>query len=147
MSQLSGADRHVLDEGHVGNQLHMLERSGDTTPAHVARNDVRHRLAEQTQVSRGRAQGTADEVEQRALAGTVRAQKAEDLSSADVEADVVDRNETAEGSTHLRRRKQRQACIRSWPDALQNHRLNGLRSRRGTLGPSLDHWPEATPGS
>jgi hypothetical protein len=55
----------------------------------------------------GRGVDPADQVEDRRLAGAVRADQGEDLAAADVEADVVDGDDAAEAHAEMARREQR----------------------------------------
>ena len=91
------AERDVLEHGHVGHQLDVLEGARDAAarrrPAAAAPSTL---LAEHRDVAAGRRQHAGDQVEGRALAGAVRADQPDDLARADVEDDVVDRDQAAE---------------------------------------------------
>ena len=91
-----GADRDVLQHGHVGHQLDVLEGSGDAELDDLLRRRVVDLVAEHGDRAAGRCQHAGDQVEGRALAGAVGADQGDDLAGLDVERDVVDGDDAAE---------------------------------------------------
>ena len=90
------ADRDVLQHGHVGHQLDVLEGPGDAELCHLLRRRVVDLLAEHRDRAAGGGQHAGDQVEGRALAGAVGADQRDDLAGLDVEGNVVDGDHAAE---------------------------------------------------
>ena len=84
------ADDHVVGDRHSAKRLDDLERTPDAAAAEHARplaRDVDALERDRARVGRDEA---VQEIEQRRFAGAVRADDAEDLAAAHVEADAVD---------------------------------------------------------
>ena len=90
------ADRDVLQHGHVGHQLDVLEGAGDAELDDLLRRRVVDLVAEHRDRAAGRRQHAGDQVEGGALAGAVGADQRHDLAGLDVEGDVVDGDHAAE---------------------------------------------------
>ena len=71
------------------------------------RGEARQRAALELDVAVGEAIDAADAVEQRGLAGAVRADQAADLAVADVERDAAQRDDAAEAHRHVGNAEQR----------------------------------------
>ena len=91
-----GADRDVLQHGHVGHQLDVLEGARDAELHHLLRRSVVDLVAEHRDGAAGRGQHAGDQVEGRALAGAVGPDQGHDLAGMDLERDVVDGDHAAE---------------------------------------------------
>src|SRR5882757_10124481 len=89
-------DRDVLQHGHVGHQLDVLEGAGDPKLDHLLGRCVGDLLAQHGDLAAGCGQHAGDQVEGGALAGAVRADQRDDLAGVDVERDVVDGDHAAE---------------------------------------------------
>jgi hypothetical protein len=94
------AEGDVLEHGHRADHLDVLEGARDAAPRDLARRQRVDPLAEQDHLAARRRQHAGDEVEGGRLAGAVRADQAEDLARADLEADVVDGDQAAEFLAH-----------------------------------------------
>ena len=93
----SGADGDVLDHGEPREQPHLLEVAGDAHGQHLVRPLGRYssRAVEQ-HASAGRRNEPADDVEQRGLAGAIRADQGMDAPVRDLARHVVERQVAAE---------------------------------------------------
>ena len=100
------ADEHVLEHGHRAEQLDVLERARDPAPDDPVRRRAQQALAVEDDLALVRLVQPRDQVEERRLAGAVRADQADDLALADVERDVVDRDDPAEPPRHVLDREQ-----------------------------------------
>src|SRR6266481_657809 len=94
------SQRDILEHRHLSVHFHVLKRTGDTdsgnlpcTPSICAVSEQRHRSAD-------RRQRSGDQVEKRALSGSVGTDQSDDLAGANLEAHVIDCNQTAERSTN-----------------------------------------------
>ena len=90
------AERDVLEHGHVGDQLDVLERARDAAPDDALRRRLLDPLPLRRDLAAVGGQHAGDQVEHRALAGAVRTDQRDDLGRADVERHVVDGNHAAE---------------------------------------------------
>ena len=94
-------DHHVLDYGHVSEQLQRLKRPHDSLPrGHVHGSDFRVRAIniDAPAVSSVRS---GDNIDQRRLAGTVRPDESVNRSGGDAHAHIGQRDETAERARHI----------------------------------------------
>ena len=91
----------VLEHGHVRPQMDVLEGAGDAARGDVARWQAGRSLAAELDLAARQRQHAGDQVEDRALAGAVRADQADDLARPDLEADLVDRDQAAEPLARL----------------------------------------------
>ena len=103
-----GGDEQVLADSHPGERARDLMGAGDPQ----ARDRMRaHPVdpvgAVEDDLARGRSLGGVDEAEQRALAGAVGADHAEQLARGDVAREVVERRDAAEALGQV---AQRQRC-------------------------------------
>ncbi len=123
------ADEHVLERGHLAEQLHVLER-----PCDARQRDLRRRLAADLLVAvhdraRGRRVDAGQHVHHRALAGAVRSDQSVDRAAADRQVDVVERLQSAELHQHAAHVEDRPAGVdvRRRVDRLAVRRRVGLR--------------------
>ena len=79
---------HVLAHGHVEEQPQRLERAGDPAARDLVRLEALDARAGEDDVAAGRLVHARDEVEQRRLAGAVRADHADDLALVDVQVET-----------------------------------------------------------
>ena len=96
-----GADTNVVEHRKVGKQCHVLERAADADlgdPVRRARQDAR---AFHQDVAGGRLVEPGQAVEERGLAGAVRADQAEDSALVHVERHAVQRDDAAEYHAHV----------------------------------------------
>ena len=100
MTAQMAAERNVLDDAHIRQQLHMLEGAADADLRGLARGRVAAQRAAKQQVAVIARQQAGQKVESRALACAIRADEREDLAGLDLEADVVDRDQAAEAPCH-----------------------------------------------
>src|SRR4029079_7018559 len=91
-----GADRDILQHGHVGYQLDVLEGPGNAELDDFLRWRVIDLGAEHGDRAAARGQDAGNEVEGRALAGAVGTDQGDDLARPDIERDVVDGDDAAE---------------------------------------------------
>ena len=106
----------VLERGHLLEDGRLLECPHHALAGHGMRLEPADPLAVEQDLAVGRRQERGDQLEQRALAGAVRADHREDLAVRDLEADVVDRDQAAE-------------ALGQMLDAEQAHRSAPIRSR------------------
>ena len=92
------ADEHVVEHGHRPEELDVLERARDAAPDDAVRRRVQQALAVEVELARVGLVEPRDHVEERRLAGAVRADQPDDLALLDVERDVVDRDDAAEAA-------------------------------------------------
>ncbi len=90
------ADHDVLARGHVVEEANVLERAADAPLGDRVRRLARHVLAAELDLPGGRLVDAGEHVEERRLAGAVRADQAGDRAFGDREVDVVDGDEPAE---------------------------------------------------
>ena len=90
------ADQKVAQHGRVVEQLDVLEGARDPHLGDVMRRRRGELLAVEHQPARGRVIEPRDQVEDRGLAGAVRADDREDLPLLDGEVDLIDRLQAAE---------------------------------------------------
>ena len=107
------ADEQVLEHGRVLEQLDVLERAGDAEAGDLVRRAPAEVDAVELDRSRRRRVEPADEVEDRRLAGAVRADQREHLAARDVEGHAVDGADAAEADAEVLDREQRGHFSRS----------------------------------
>jgi hypothetical protein len=90
------ADEHVLERRHVLEEADVLERPADAALGDRVRRHTGHVLAVEDDLAGGGLVHAREHVEERRLAGAVRADQADDLAPRDREVDVVGRDEPAE---------------------------------------------------
>ena len=90
------ADDDVVDDRHGLEALDHLEGAPDAALAALRRRQARDVLAVEPDRAFGRRQHARDQVEQRRLAGAVRADQADDLAAADRDRDVAVGDQAAE---------------------------------------------------
>jgi hypothetical protein len=88
--------KRVLEHGHGAERLRDRVRAPDAPAAPVVRRGRADLRTEEADRARIRAQVAGDQVEERGLAGAVRADDADELAARDREAQVVDDPERAE---------------------------------------------------
>src|SRR4051812_38184238 len=91
--QRTGGD--VIDHRHLGKRLHDLERAREAEPCDLVRPRAGDIAVLEVHPAGGRRMNAGDEIDQRCLAGPVRADQADDLALVDGEADAVDGVEAA----------------------------------------------------
>ena len=100
------ADEDVLEDGHVREELDVLERPGDPELDHAAGGRVQERVPVEDHVARVDAIEARDHVERGRLAGAVRPDQAGDRAFVDVEGDVVQRDDAAEAKRSMLEREE-----------------------------------------
>ena len=90
------ADAHVVEHRQVAEQREVLEGAADADVGDAVRRPAQDAAALEQDVAGARRVEPAEAVEQRRLAGAVRADQAEDLALPHVERDVVERDDAAE---------------------------------------------------
>ena len=126
------AERDILDDAHVGREMHMLERAADAEPRHVLRPLANERLAAERDRAARQRNDAGQKIECRAFPGAVRADEAQNLAGSDLKTDVVHRNQSAEGlprGAHLQQGRSRGGSF-----SLRQRHLRRLRQfRRGAV--------------
>ena len=110
----------VLEHGQLGKDAGDLEGARDAAPAARGGGERGDVVAAEEHAAHGRRQEPRDQVEQRGLAGTVRADDRAQLTGLDREADAVDGLQGAEGASEPvrlehRRRHTREPSRRAVP--------------------------------
>ena len=95
-----GGRHHVLPHGHVEEQPQGLEGPRDPLPRDPVRLEPLDALAREDDVALGRLVDPGDQVEERRLARTVRADHADDLALVDMQVEVGHDLEAAERHRH-----------------------------------------------
>ena len=90
----------VVDHRQAGEQRRDLIGAAQAAPDALVRREVRHVLAEEADGAGGRGEIAGDAVEQRGLAGAVRAEHGAPLARAHRQRDVGQRRERAEQPRH-----------------------------------------------
>src|ERR1700678_4135598 len=91
-----GGDHQILDDRHASKRARDLEAARDPAPCAHVRRQPRDVLSTEDD-SRGLgAEGAGNAVDQRGLAGAVGTDQAEAFARLDIDADIVERGETAE---------------------------------------------------
>jgi hypothetical protein len=96
-----GRRHDVLADGHVEEQAQRLEGARDSLACDQVRLEAGDALAREDDVALRRLVDAGDEVEERRLAGAVRADHGDDLALVDVEVEPGDDLQAAEGHRHL----------------------------------------------
>ncbi len=91
-----GADEDVLEHGHLLEQRDVLERPRDPEADDLVRPNLRQILSLEDDASLVRPVQACDQVEERCLAGAVRADQPADLASVERERHVCQRNDSPE---------------------------------------------------
>ena len=91
-----GAEGDVVEQAHLRPELDVLEGARQAEPGEPPLREGRDVAAEKLDPARRHRQGSRQQVEQGRLARPVRADQADDLAGADLEADVVDGDQPAE---------------------------------------------------
>src|SRR5947209_2475478 len=102
------AKRDILDDAHVGREMHVLERAADAEARHILRALAGKRLAAERDRAAGQPRYAGEKIECRAFAGAVRADKSQNFTGGDVETDVVNCDKSAERfprGLHLQKRR------------------------------------------
>ena len=105
------ADHHVLQRRQVGEQPDVLERAGDSARGDLVGLQALQHVAVEREVPAVGHVDAGEHVEQRRLAGAVRADQPVDLAVADREPDVGERLHAAEALRDALRRQQRQRLV------------------------------------
>ena len=84
------AGRDILQDGHPRKRLHDLEGAGEPAARRLERALRRHVLALKPDAAGGRPMHAGHQIDQRGLAGAVRADQRDDLALLQREAQVVD---------------------------------------------------------
>ena len=92
-----GAEHHVLAHRHLAERPRRLQDHGDPRLAGTVRRQASHVGAGEADRPTGRRGEPADRLQQRALAGAVRADEGENLTLVDLQRDATDGGKTAEG--------------------------------------------------
>ncbi len=106
------ADADVVDHGKIGKQCDVLEGAADADLGDPVRRPRQDALAFHQDVARRRLIEPRQAIEQRGLAGAVRADQSEDLSMAHVERHAVQRDDAAEHDADVANREQRIVPLR-----------------------------------
>ena len=100
------ADQDILHHAEVAEHATKLERTRDTAGPPVSRAKSGDGLPIETDLAAVRPVEPGNEIEQGGLAGTVRADDADQFALGEVEIDVVDRGEPAEAPCQSTQGKQ-----------------------------------------
>ncbi len=128
-----GADPDIVEHRKVGEQRHVLEGAADADFGDPVRRPRQDALAFHQDVARARLVEPAQAIEERGLAGAVRADQAEDLALMHVERHAIQRNDAAEHDADVANRKQRR-CFPA-PFGPASSRPAPLTHRAGTTTP------------
>ena len=105
-----GADADIVEHGKVWKQRDVLERPPDADLGDPVRRPRQNAAAFHQDVAGGRLIQPAQAVEQRGLAGAIRADQSEDLSLVHVERHAGERDDAAEHDVDVTHREQRIAA-------------------------------------
>ena len=106
LGAVMGADADVVGDRHAREQRDVLEGAADADVADAMRRLGQDALTFHQDVALARLVQPAQAIEQRGLAGAVRADQSEDLAATLIERDVVQRDDAAEHNAHLANGKQ-----------------------------------------
>ena len=120
-------ERHVLEDRHTRKQLDVLECAADAAPGDLARQLAVDALTHESDRARRERGHARDEVECGAFACAVRADQADDLSGAQRETEVIDRDKATELLADPVDAQYRLACLGPGP--------RGKSRRRRGRGP------------
>ena len=84
------SEQDIVEQRHVRAQFHVLERARNALGGDMTRRQARHVVVEEQDLPGVRFRRPGDQIEQRGLAGAVRADQAQDLAGLDLEAHVID---------------------------------------------------------
>ena len=111
------AEEDVLEHCHRAEQLDVLERARDAAPDDPVGRRSQQAAPLEDDLPAVRPVQTGNQVEQRRLAGAVRADQPDDLTLTDVERDVVDRDDAPEPPRHVLHGEQRHGARLYGPSA------------------------------
>ena len=106
-------DHHVLEHAHRAEQREVLERAPDAERGDAMARDAKQRAAGEGDVAALARVKPRNAVEERGLAGTVRADQADDASGRDVEGHAVEGHDAAEMHGNVLHAQQRLLRSRS----------------------------------
>src|SRR5438270_13803206 len=99
-SERASADQQIVEHVHARENARELEHAHEAAARELLRFRPRTWLAIETDRTLISREVTGHDVEERGLAGTVRADKTDKLARCDVETDIGDGNEPAEPLRH-----------------------------------------------
>ena len=123
----------VVEHRQAGEQRRDLVGAAQAAADALMRREMRHVLAEEADRAGGRGEIAGDAVEQRGLAGAVRAEHGAPLARPHRERDVGQRRERAEQPRHAAQLQRVRRC----------RRRSGVRRRRAAIRPSRRAHPRA----
>jgi hypothetical protein len=133
--------RHdVLLHRHVQEQAERLERACDPARGDLVRLEPEQRLVLEEDVAVVRPVHAGDEVEERRLAGAVRADDADDLTLGDVQVEILDHGEPAEALRDVPQLEHQTISTRDVPSSpcgrafMRTMRMTPIRMSRVMLG-------------
>ena len=126
-------DPEVFLDGEVGEEHHVLPRAHQTSPRPAVRGLGGEVVAVEVDVA-GHRHEAADSVDQRGLAGTVRADHPDDLTGADAQRDLVERLQTAEAHRDLVGREHHRSVVERALDPRGHRERDCTRCRGGGDG-------------
>ena len=94
-------DEDVVQGGQLTEHLGVLERTGDTAPGDLVRRQREQVFTVERDPARPRTVEPGDQVEDGRLAGAVGADQREDLSIADLDAELAQGGEAAEADREI----------------------------------------------
>jgi hypothetical protein len=94
-------DQDVVERGELTEHLGVLERTGDTAPGDLVRRQREQVFTVERDPARQRTVESGDQVEHGRLAGAVGADQREDLSIADLDAELAQGGEAAEADREI----------------------------------------------
>src|SRR5262249_49355900 len=101
------ADPHVVEHRHGAEEREVLERAADSDRRHAVRRQAEDAPALEQNVALARRIEAAEAVEERGLAGAVRADQAEELATTDRERHAIERHDAAEAHADVAHRDER----------------------------------------
>ena len=115
------ADDDVVLDAQARERPHDLKGAADAAPANTVGRQMLDALAGESDGAAIGRKHSGDHVEQRGLAGTVRADHGEDAALGHLEADPVHRHKPAKPFADALNRQERAHCLRSSPMRLHSH--------------------------
>ena len=103
------ADHDVAADGHAAEEREILEGAADAERRHAMTRLLQELVAVESDAAGFRLIEAAEAIEQRRLAGAVRADEAANLPAPDLEGHFVQRDDAAEADRQLADRQQRRA--------------------------------------
>src|SRR5213075_1862799 len=129
------ADHHVLERGQVGEKANVLEGARDARSGDGMRGESPERASIEMKTAGIRRVHAGEQVEERGLAGAVRADQAEDLARGDGEGNVFQRLQAAEAlgyAGHFDQRAHGVCSVSSRLRTLEGRRPAGRNSMIST---------------